>query len=156
MTPVFRSGIPFSALLIGLLATVLHLVLGAGSVLDEVRSSLWVSGLASLSALSLTFCGALHFAFAMTDADFTPAQRRLGYLWSVVPGLVAWIALIALPFSALTSLVILLVGLWLQFVRDRRMSVQAGLPNWYVPAQLVYSIAVSIALLAAGAAVVRY
>lgn len=106
------------------------ILLAAATALDGNHIVLWAKGLFTYAATILSFVGALHWGFAMMSADLAPAQRQRCYLWSVVPPLLAWLALL-LPVSVAGWL--LAAGFVAQYWQDRRLSRQLRLPNWFMP-----------------------
>jgi len=96
------------------------------------------------AAVILSFVGALHWGLAAardnTDRRL-PAWRSYGY--SVVPALVAWVALL-LPYrDALMLLSLAFIGAMLA---DQRWLGGLGLPVWFVPLRTIISVLVIIAL----------
>lgn len=94
----------------------------------------------------LSFVGALHWAFAMIADGLSERERVRHYLWSVVPALLGWIALLLPPAS---TLILLLMGFWSHFLLDRQLVARATLPGWYLPLRLGLTLTASLALLAA-------
>jgi hypothetical protein len=105
----------------------------------------------SYGAVILSFVGALHWGFAMTRADLSERHRNATWGWSVVPALLAWLALLVTPAAAG---VVLLVGFVAQYLQDRRLTSQTSLPPWYLPLRLRLT-SVACACLAAGAFAAR-
>jgi len=65
--------------------------------LEPNHRSLWLAMLLTYGAVILSFVGALHWGFAMVHPD-TFGQRASGmYLWSVMPALVGWVAVLVTP-----------------------------------------------------------
>ena len=77
------------------------------------------------ASLILTFMGAVHWGLAMFQ---TPVDYRTQLGFSVVPALVAWIALF-LPEIINYSVLIIAFALLCLF--DTRMSKLGRAPNWY-------------------------
>lgn len=87
----------------------------------------FVSGATSIyAALIIAFVGALHWGISMT----LPAtdQRTALWIWSVVPGLLAWLAALMPPWSGLIIHGILLP---ISYLMDRR-----HYPDWNLQAWL--------------------
>jgi hypothetical protein len=105
----------------------------------------------SYGAVILSFVGALHWAFAMTGAELSEPRRKAVYGWSVVPALLAWLALLVTPAAAG---VVLVAGFLAQYLQDRRLSSRTSLPAWYLPLRLRLT-TVACACLAAGAFAAR-
>lgn len=93
----------------------------------------WNAALLAYGAVILSFVGALHWGFAMTLRGLTDGQRTAAFVWSVVPALVAWVALLVAPRVAV---VLLLVGFLTHYWRDHRLASAAELPAWYLPTRL--------------------
>lgn len=130
--------------------------LGAGGVIpflllpllgwaDPFRQTAYLAATVAYGAVILSFVGALHWAFAMTVRDITERQRGRLYLWSVVPSLLGWAAML-LPLVPAFGL--LLGGLWLQFRRDRDAVVWLPLPDWYLSLRLALTSGASAGLAA--------
>lgn len=153
MSTIFRSGIPVTALLLGLGGLIPFVGLAAASLLDveTAREPLWRASVMSYGAVILSFVGALHWAFAMTASEMTGPERRGSFTWSVVPALVAWGALLALPFSVLACAAILVACFWAHYLRDRRLARRIDLPLWYLPLRLMLTTIASLSLVAAAA-----
>ena len=101
-----------------------------GSVLDDSRAAFWLDALHAYGAVILSFVGALHWGFAMLATDLDDAERDARYLWSVIPALLAWPALLLTGALAST---LLLVGFLLHYWQDRRLVKHCALPAWYLP-----------------------
>ncbi|MBU3694786.1 MAG: DUF3429 domain-containing protein [Rhodocyclaceae bacterium] len=102
------------------------------------------AALIGYAAVILSFVGALHWGLAAardnTDRPL-PAWRSYGY--SVVPALVAWVALL-LPYrDALTLLSLAFIG---AMFADQRWLAGQGLPVWFVPLRTLISVLVILAL----------
>jgi small-conductance mechanosensitive channel len=105
----------------------------------------------SYGAVILSFVGALHWAFAMTCPELSEPRRDATLRWSVVPALVAWLALLITPAAAG---VVLVAGFLAQYLQDRRLASQASLAAWYLPLRLRLT-TVACACLVAGAFAAR-
>jgi hypothetical protein len=108
-------------------------------------SLLWQAALITYGAAILSFVGALHWGFAMTLPDLAEHKRIACYAWSVVPALVAWVALLLTPVVA-TAL--LLTGFIVHYWRDRALAAESGLPGWYLPVRLRLTVVASLSLAA--------
>ena len=76
---------------------------------DAAHGSVWLEIQRAYGAIILSFVGALHWAFAM-QPGIADDDRHRHFIWSVVPALIGWLALI-LP--AFTGLLLLLLGVLL-------------------------------------------
>lgn len=90
--------------------------------------------LLAYGAVILGFVGALHWGFAMTLHGLSVRQRQLSYVWSVVPALLAWLALV-LDSVALGS-GLLIFGFVANYWRDVCLVRVAELQDWYLPLRL--------------------
>lgn len=96
-------------------------------------STVWLAALVSYAAAILSFVGALHWGFAMTLHGLSDGQRTGAFVWSIIPALVAWVALLAAPTVAV---VLLVLGFVTHYWRDYRLVASADLPAWYLPMRL--------------------
>jgi hypothetical protein len=107
--------------------------LTAAFLLDPHHGLLWSDALIGYGALILSFVGALHWAFAMTLPDLTDQQRTARFVWSVVPALLAWPALLV---DATMASFLLVPGFVAHYLQDRRLAGSQTLPDWYLPLRL--------------------
>lgn len=121
-------------------------------VVDTERHDLWREALIAYGAVILSFVGALHWAFAMLLQPLQPTQRRNRYLWSTVPALLAWPALL-LPAHLAAPL--LVAGFVTHYVQDRILAASTALPGWYLPLRLHLTTVACVAL-AIGALLASY
>ena len=123
-------------------------VTALGARLDGAHGLFWSHALVCYGASIVSFLGALHWGFAMTVPEIDSRRRHALFLWSVVPAIIAWIALL-LPDRAALMLLVVTLGalLW----RDRRLVGALALPGWYLPLRLKLSVVAAACLLAAAA-----
>lgn len=83
-------------------------------------------------ATILSFVAALHWGFAMTIKALSEKEQTRRYIWSVIPPLVAWLALL-MPASIAT--LILIVGFITHLLQDFSFDklTEVELPGWYIP-----------------------
>ena len=93
----------------------------------------WGDALRAYAAVILGFVGALHWGFAMALAGLSPAQRQAAFVWSVVPSLLGWVALLVGPLAGVALLVL---GFGAHYGQDLRLARLAPLPAWYLPLRL--------------------
>jgi len=117
--------------------------LACGSLVSAEYSSVSRHALLAYGAVILTFVGALHWGFAMTLTDVPDDRRNQAFMWSVLPALVAWVAL--LVASRLGS-GLLLLGFVAQYWQDRGLAQSATLPAWYMPLRLRLTLIASICI----------
>lgn len=111
---------------------------------------LWATALLGYGAVILSFVGALHWGLAMALPGLDEAERTRRFVWSVVPCLLAWPALL-LPTQMGAPL--LMAGFAAHLWQDHRLARQAALPAWYLPLRwrLTVTACVCLALGAAAA-----
>lgn len=115
---------------------------GVGLVSNEY-SGVCRYALLAYGAVILTFVGALHWGFAMTLTDVRDDRRNQAFVWSVLPALIAWIALlVAAPFGS----GLLLVGFSSQYWQDRGLAQSSTLPAWYMPLRLRLTLVASLCI----------
>jgi len=105
----------------------------AAIFLDPPQALRWTDALIGYGAVILAFVGALHWGFAISLPDLSPAQRRGCYIWSTLPALIAWPATV---IAVLPAVLLLVAGFILHYIQDRRLQVVASLPAWYLPLRL--------------------
>lgn len=110
---------------------------------DHDHRLLWNDALIAYGAVILSFVGALHWAFAMLLPELDAAQRRNRFIWSTIPALIAWPA-VMLSISMAAPL--LVAGFIAHYQQDRRLTKTASLPEWYLPLRLHLSILACISL----------
>jgi hypothetical protein len=106
------------------------IALTLASVLDQSHALIWSDALYAYGAIILSFVGALHWGFAMSLPGLSGQQRSAAFLWSVVPALLAWPALLLPPVLAAP---LLIAGFIANYLRDRLLGRQTDLPGWYLP-----------------------
>ena len=109
------------------------LVLTPVSLLDYHYGALWSDALYAYGAIILSFIGALHWGLAMSLPELSERQRSALFLWSVVPALIAWPAVL---FSPPIAAPLLVFGFIAHYLQDRRLARQASLAVWYLPLRL--------------------
>lgn len=101
-----------------------------GKVLDDSHAVFWLDAQQAYGAVILSFVGALHWGFAMLATDLKDAERDARYLWSVIPALLAWPALL---LSGGLASALLVSGFLLHYWQDRALVRRCRLPSWYLP-----------------------
>lgn len=110
---------------------------------DTSQNALWSQALIAYGAVILSFVGALHWAFAMVLPGLCRTQQRNRLLWSTVPALLAWPALLLpAPWAA----VLLVVGFVAHYWQDRQLAAGSTLPGWYMPLRLQLTTVACVAL----------
>nr|WP_315429326.1 DUF3429 domain-containing protein [uncultured Albidiferax sp.] len=123
------------------------IALALAAVLDSAPHYAWGAALRTYGAVILAFVGALHWGFAMALAGLDARQRQRRFVWSVVPSLLAWPALLVPPWLALGLLV---VGFLAHYAQDLRLARMASLPTWYLPLRLRLTTVACVCLLLGG------
>ena len=124
------------------------IVTALGVRLDGARAPFWSHALVCYGASIVSFLGALHWGFAMTSPEIGSRRQQALFLWSVVPAVIAWIALLLPDRPALMLLVVTLGALLL---RDRRLVGALALPEWYLPLRLKLSVVAAASLMSVAA-----
>jgi hypothetical protein len=65
---------------------------------DYHHLEMWRHFLITYAAVILSFVGALHWSFAMLLHDLSLNKQRWSFVWSVIPSIMAWVALFAPHF----------------------------------------------------------
>ena len=91
---------------------------------------LWADARVAYGAVILSFVGALHWGFAMAMPSMPKVMRRNCFVWSVVPALIAWPAMMLEPVLGAP---LLMVGFVAHIWQDHRLAGRVELPPWYLP-----------------------
>ena len=145
MTPALPDSLRRTARWLGYGGLIPFLVLAPLSLLDSHHGFTWSDALFAYGAVILSFVCALHWGFAMALPGLDERRRVRSLLWSVVPSLIAWPALLLVPSDAA---VLLVLGFVLHYVQDRRLARTADLPEWYLPLRLRLTTVACIAMIA--------
>ncbi len=125
--------IPFLALAIGLQA----------SSQWADRLGPWLIG---YGAVILSFVGALHWGFAMMIEELASARRQRAYIWSVLPSLIGFVAVMLGPSLGYS---LLIVGFALAYWQDADLANHTPVPAWYPRLRARLSVIASVSLLSA-------
>lgn len=101
------------------------------------------------AAVILSFMGAIHWGMAMANNDAHGAKY---FIASVIPALLAWLALL---LSQPLALVLLLFGFVGLLVYDSRVEKSQHFPAWYIPMRARLTFVVALCLAVSLAAVTR-
>lgn len=145
MTDANPAALPRSVAWLGYGGLFPFIVLAPASLLDHHHGAVWSDALYAYGAIILGFVGALHWGLAMSLPGLSERQRSALYIWSVVPALIAWPALL---FSPILAAPLLIIGFIAHYLQDRRLARQATLAGWYLPLRLRLS---SVACICLGA-----
>lgn len=114
--------------------------------LDPHHGSVWLHMLLAYGAVILGFVGALHWAFAMVHPAATgPVASKL-FIWSVVPSLLGWVALLVEPAGGAA---LLIAGFVTHYWQDVRLARTLPLPQWYLPLRLQLTVVACLCLASA-------
>jgi hypothetical protein len=105
-------------------------LLTLATAVDPDHRVFWSQSLFSYGAVILTFVGALHWGFALAIPQIPEKQRDAVLIWSVVPTLVAWVALM---FDGVATGYVLVAGFATHYWQDTRLHNDGFLPPWYLP-----------------------
>jgi hypothetical protein len=140
-----HSKLPRSVARLGYGGLLPFLFLAPASLLAGHHAPMLSDALFAYGAIILSFVGALHWGFAMTLSGLSDGQRTARFVWSVIPALLAWPAiLLAPPLSGL----LLITGFVAHYWQDRRLDAIAGLPAWYLPLRFRLTVVASLCLAA--------
>ena len=120
------------------------ILLAAAVYVFPQYAELLARGLLGYGAVILSFVGALHWGFAMAIPSLSVTQRLHSYQWSVVPALLAWVALSI--DSAVWGAALLVLGFLANYWRDVALSRATELPGWYLPLRLRLTAVASLCL----------
>lgn len=112
---------------------------------DPLHAGTWHQVSLHYGAVILSFVGALHWGFAMLSPEMDERQRNRSLIWSVMPALLAWLALELGPIAGSAMLA---AGLAIHFLQDWRLVRRVHLPSWYLPLRLALSSIAALCLLA--------
>ena len=118
--------------------------LALASFLDPHSSGAWQQMALNYGAIILSFVGALHWGFAMSAPAMSERKRSVCFAWSVMPALLAWLALLLDPLAASA---LLAAGFGIHYVQDWRLVRHTGLPAWYLPLRLRLTVVAVLSLL---------
>ena len=127
----WQAQVPRSAFWLGAAGALPFILLALVSIIpDSEISQTSLTALTAYGAVILSFLGGIHWGLAIAAPEEDEANnqllKRLG--WSVVPSLVAWLALL-LPI--LPGLIVLAIAFALWLVFDMRTTMNASAPIWY-------------------------
>lgn len=114
-------------------------------VFEPTYTTTYTRALLGYGAVILSFVGALHWGFAMSHPQLQGAPNHALYLWSVVPSLLGWVALLMVPKAGAT---LLIAGLLAHYRQDLRLARVISLPGWYLPLRLRLSVVACLCLAA--------
>lgn len=152
MLALNKSYPPLSARSLGFGGLLPFIGLALAALLDPTRAALWNHALMAYGAIILSFVGALHWGFAMTAGGLSDGERSGRFAWSVMPALIAWVALLLAGVSVMFAALLLLAGFWLHYLQDRMLVHRADLPVWYLPLRLTLTTVASVCIVVGGIA----
>lgn len=125
-----QSSMPTSVRVLGYGGLIPFVGLAILANFEVSHGMLYRGALLLYGAVILSFVGAIHWGVAMTAIDLNDHDRRVAYVWSVIPALMAWAIYILSPVAAVFVLVL---GFLLQFWRDTTFGRKIVWPVWYLP-----------------------
>lgn len=111
---------------------------------DSHHVMLWRNLLLTYAVVILSFLGALHWAFAMSIENLTIEKRHAMLIWSVIPSLVAWVALFIPQTFGLLLLSCFFV---FALLMDIKLAQLNRLPAWYLPMRFRLTIVMTFCLM---------
>ena len=107
------------------------------------------NGALTYAAVILSFMGGCRWGFAAAGLGAGPTYRSLGL--TVLPALLAWAALWAVPWiGASLAALLMAAGFAALFLDDVRTQTAGGAPAWWTELRLPLSIGAALSTLAAG------
>ena len=108
--------------------------------------------LVAYGAIIVTFVGALHWGVAMVHPEVPERDRNLLMVWSVVPAIVAWVAV---GIGSLTGLALLAAMFVVQFEADRRLDRRFPVTAWFLRLRGRLTMAVVLCIVLAAFALLK-
>jgi len=145
---MIEKDIPGPAKVLGI-AGLMPFIISTGLIfiLKEENGRLMVFDLlVHYAAVILSFLGAVHWGVFMTSRNTHPTihtKMWMGFGWSVVPALIAWIAT---QMVLMASLVTLIVGFSAAFFFDVWSVKKGWTPSWYLQLRKYLTLIVLICL----------
>lgn len=145
--------LPTAALGLGLAGAIPFILLTPpfSSLLPEVLSTRSLEAQAAYGAVILSFLGGPHWGLAMVRTHAPPYDKvfninisTVRYIWSIVPSLLAWPALL---LSDIPKMSVLIISFSLVLGVDAWCSMQGLLPPWYLPLRVLLSLVVILCLI---------
>lgn len=145
--------LPAAALGLGLAGAIPFILLtpSFSSLLPEVLSTRPLEAQAAYGAVILSFLGGPHWGLAMVRTHASPYDKvfninisTVRYIWSIVPSLLAWPALL---LSDIPKMTVLIFSFSLVLGVDAWCSMQGLLPPWYLPLRVLLSLVVILCLI---------
>ena len=143
MNTPFDPRLPRSAAWLGFGGLLPFIGLALTAFVDRHHGIVWADALVAYGAVILSFVGALHWGFAMALPAMPQALRRNCFVWSVVPALLAWPAVMLEPAFGAPLLV---AGFVAHIWQDHRLAGRVALPAWYLPLRRQLSIVACVCL----------
>jgi Protein of unknown function (DUF3429) len=140
-----QEKLPTIVSLLGYGGLIPFISLALATLLDNGHASIWREALFAYGAVILSFVGALHWAFAMMSPTLSSRQRNGVYIWSVMPALIGWLAIL-LPLKPASSLLVL--GFIAQYWQDMRLAKNVVLPDWFLPLRFRLTLVAVVCLVA--------
>jgi len=143
MAKLKKNQIPTSALFLGLAGLIPFFAMAMVAVsLDDTYHEKAIHALGAYGAVILSFLGGVNWGVVLHDKT---AMKRWGPLiLSVIPSILAWVALLLPPLYTLSMLAAAMV---LQFYLDSESVRKETLPLWYGRLRLMLTTGAVISLL---------
>lgn len=143
MNTPLDPALPRSAAWLGFGGLLPFIGLALTAFVDRHHGIVWADALVAYGAVILSFVGALHWGFAMALPGMPQALRRNCFVWSVVPALIAWPAMMLEPVLGAP---LLMAGFVAHIWQDHRLAGRIALPAWYLPLRRQLSIVACVCL----------
>ncbi len=120
--------VPTLARVLGYAGLLPFFVLAAGALDSDVHKPEMLRALTLYGAVITAFMGALHWAYALVAPWRDGSRAPTALVWSVVPALAAWAAVVLWPFVAAYLIAVALIAQWLA---DRRIKDEPWFTPWF-------------------------
>lgn len=142
---------PMAARVLGYAGLIPFFCLAATAVAapDPEMQRIARDGALTYGAAILSFMGGCRWGFAAVGLGAGPTYLGLGL--TVLPALLAWAALWAMPWiGAPTAALLLAAGFAALYIDDARTQASGGAPEWWTALRLPLTIGAALSTLAAG------
>lgn len=113
---------------------------------DHHHFMVWRNLLVSYAAVILSFLGAVYWGVAMIVKEMAIKKRNVMLVWSVIPSVVAWVALL---IPQVYGLILLSIFFVISFFMDMQLTKSEAKPSWYIPLRFQLTVVVTTCLVTA-------
>lgn len=88
----------------------------------------FIKGQLAYGIAILSFLGGMHWGATMVSGDLSAEQTKRALVWSVMPGLIAWLATMVGGFG----FAVLMAGFIVAYQVDKRLFAWYRMPEWLI------------------------